>query len=467
MCVPGDTFPPRLFCNTTDNTTTCGIHVSYGFRSHRPTRCATGHYVPQVVFKPRGDGDNSPSCGLTITDSMWNRPSCVDVYGVPEGLKDKNKNMDAQLDVTVVTGGVASPVLVSYTVKVKVIDKDKVSVCRSVGDPHITTFDKRTYDVFQEGEFILYRHKTLPYEVRSFFRSCNKKAACNCAVAARIGDDVIVFDRCGASRKKAKKQPLVPKLFLNGQLAPRTTVSSFNNGRKYKIVFPSGGELTVAVNGNRKEFLNIWYRAAADDYLNSEGLCGHYDGDNSNDLMFPSGKLYSRKERRPKDFSKSWRVDEMGIDTIYSGVCTDEVNTVIPPVPVYCDCNLGSAPVCGADLDISSCTKPDKKSRKKKKGLVGEDVTEVMIQQATSPPSHCLSRAALVLFEFNATYISRDFTWPTPTNITEVQAFQKCKTTVEASVAFQGCKNVPDIGFSVSLDSCAIDIQVNTAFSVV
>ena len=38
-----------------------------------------------------------------------------------------------------------------------------------------------------------------------------------------------------------------------------------------QIVFPSGGELTVAVNGNRKEFLNIWYRAAADDYLNSEG----------------------------------------------------------------------------------------------------------------------------------------------------------------------------------------------------
>lgn len=61
----------------------------------------------------------------------------------------------------------------------------------------------------------------------------------------------------------------------------------------------------------------------------------------------------------------------------------------------------------------------------------------------------------------------QDFTWPTPTNITEVQAFQKCKTTVEASVAFQGCKNVPDIGFSVSLDSCVIDIQVNTAFSVV
>lgn len=58
--------------------------------------------------------------------------------------------------------------------------------------------------------------------------------------------------------------------------------------------------------------------------------------------------------------------------------------------------------------------------------------------------------------------IGQDFTWPTPKNITEVQAFQKCKTTVEASVAFQGCKDVPDIGFSVSLDSCVIDIQVLT-----
>lgn len=43
----------------------------------------------------------------------------------------------------------------------------------------------------------------------------------------------------------------------------------------------------------------FWYAA---------GLCGHYDGDNSNDLMFPSGRLYSGKERRPKDFSKSWRL---------------------------------------------------------------------------------------------------------------------------------------------------------------
>lgn len=97
----------------------------------------------------------------------------------------------------------------------------------------------------------------------------------------------------------------------------------------------------------------------------------------------------------------------MGIETIYSGVCTDEVNGVVPPLPIYCDCNLGSAPVCGADLDISYCTKPGKKERRRKKGLVGEEITDMVIQQAVSPPPKCLSRAALILFEYNATYIAR------------------------------------------------------------
>lgn len=39
------------------------------------------------------------------------------------------------------------------------------------------------------------------------------------------------------------------------------------------------------------------------------GLCGYYDGDNSNDFMFFSGRLYLGKERRFKDFFKSWRLD--------------------------------------------------------------------------------------------------------------------------------------------------------------
>lgn len=69
----------------------------------------------------------------------------------------------------------------------------------------------------------------------------------------------------------------------------------------------------------------------------------------------------------------------MGIDIIYFGICIDEVIGVIFFVFVFCDCNVGFILVCGADLDIFICVKLGKKGKKRKKGLVGEEVTELMI----------------------------------------------------------------------------------------
>ena len=57
----------------------------------------------------------------------------------------------------------------------------------------------RYFDLFYEGEFILYRHAVQPYSVNAFFRACpssiNGDATCNCAVSIQSGDDVIVIDR--------------------------------------------------------------------------------------------------------------------------------------------------------------------------------------------------------------------------------------------------------------------------------
>jgi hypothetical protein len=46
-----------------------------------------------------------------------------------------------------------------------------------------------------EGEFVLYRHTALPYSVHAFYKRCGR-ASCNCAVAVKACDDVIVIDRC-------------------------------------------------------------------------------------------------------------------------------------------------------------------------------------------------------------------------------------------------------------------------------
>lgn len=53
------------------------------------------------------------------------------------------------------------------------------------------------------------------------------------------------------------------------------------------------------------DYLIIWLKR----FWYVIGLCGYYDGDNSNDFMFFSGRLYLGKERRFKDFFKSWRLE--------------------------------------------------------------------------------------------------------------------------------------------------------------
>lgn len=48
------------------------------------------------------------------------------------------------------------------------MDRDatmKNRVCRSVNDPHITTFDGKHYDFMEVGEFIMYRNDNGPYWV--------------------------------------------------------------------------------------------------------------------------------------------------------------------------------------------------------------------------------------------------------------------------------------------------------------
>lgn len=66
-------------------------------------------------------------------------------------------------------------------------------------------------------------------------RSCNGRASCNCAIAVRSGDDVIVVDICGVKRKRGKKIPLKAYMYLNGDLTSGTSIISYKNGINYKV----------------------------------------------------------------------------------------------------------------------------------------------------------------------------------------------------------------------------------------
>lgn len=69
-----------------------------------------------------------------------------------------------------------------------------------------------------------------------FYRKCGDIASCNCAVAARAGDDVIVIDKCGPSAQNTLGfYPLTVRLFRNGVLTPGFKLLSRFEGREHKV----------------------------------------------------------------------------------------------------------------------------------------------------------------------------------------------------------------------------------------
>ena len=100
----------------------------------------------------------------------------------------------------------------------------------------LSLYNSRYFDNYLEGELIMFRHRTLPYEVRTFQRRCNGHAACHCAIAIRSGDDVILIDSCGPDATPETRMPQIEvRLYLNGDLTPGTEIIQYDGGRTYKV----------------------------------------------------------------------------------------------------------------------------------------------------------------------------------------------------------------------------------------
>lgn len=67
------------------------------------------------------------------------------------------------------------------------------------------------------------------------YQRCGKglSASCNCGVAVRAVDDVIVFDRC--RRRGSKKTPMVVRSYVQGSLTPGMKIIKYSGGRAYKV----------------------------------------------------------------------------------------------------------------------------------------------------------------------------------------------------------------------------------------
>ena len=50
--------------------------------------------------------------------------------------------------------------------------------------------------MYQEGEFVLYKHTRLPIQINTRVQKCGQLVTCNCGVAVMVEDDAIVIDKC-------------------------------------------------------------------------------------------------------------------------------------------------------------------------------------------------------------------------------------------------------------------------------
>ncbi|KAL3863376.1 hypothetical protein ACJMK2_005133 [Sinanodonta woodiana] len=359
------TAPPQFFC-CKGCKAECIVHIVGHF---------TGNYISQCNKRPIADvvlqsTSNTLKCGSSLTTVSWNQPIKLTIKATIDNILDRDQRREIIVEANVYNQPQSASINVTPhvfpigTVTVTSKDNDhRPSTCSSLNDPHMTTFDAGRYDNFNEGEFVLYRHLTLPFEVRAEYKKCspNARATCNCAVAIKSGDDVITFRGCQNSQHHQNPMMTV-QIYKNNELTPGTYVKRMGCGQKYEVGLPTG--TVISVQNSFQSFINIWIMGSATDWRNTTGLCGIFDGNHGNDLTDSRGLAY-RYGTNLYNFLISWKET----NTIFYGVGESSQSVTA----YYCSCVQGRESLCTHGLGMIECDR----SR--------DDITDFLVRQAKPP----------------------------------------------------------------------------------
>ncbi|XP_053387565.1 von Willebrand factor D and EGF domain-containing protein-like [Mercenaria mercenaria] len=174
--------------------------------------------------------------------------------------------------------------------------------CYSHVDPHMRTADGRYYEQQREGDHMLYRNLAYQTEVQEYARYCNQDytngPVCACGVAIRSGADVFMINRCGNFTFLDFKE------CGDGGILDVERVHDYH----YKVTTPIGTIVDISLHRWGKT-MNIDIYLSAKDFGNMDGLCGYFDGDNTNDFRHRDGVTVSNGNN-DYAFSNSWRLSD-------------------------------------------------------------------------------------------------------------------------------------------------------------
>ncbi|XP_052784032.1 von Willebrand factor D and EGF domain-containing protein-like [Mya arenaria] len=306
------TYTNRLVVGENENPKTVSIYSTV------PIRCPPQHAKTcnlEIELDPinnNGQLTLVKDCNVHFTPAMWNpktnrATTTFHVSATRDGKADK----DIFLHFNPIYTADASPIFNKYQVPLmQILTKDKnTSTCSCTDDPHCRTLDttftkKGSYlDYYLIGEFTMYNSTTRDFQVQVRTWKCNHRVSCNCGVAMKEGNNVVILDMCHTQYGTS-----FPRIVFPNNSSHRMVVNRDKAGNSWTVSFPSGAQ--VKVTNSRGVALNVHITAPEVDFSGTEGLCGFFDGNRDNDLTYPTGKIATFPTNRSQNnnFVESWRI---------------------------------------------------------------------------------------------------------------------------------------------------------------
>jgi len=244
-------------------------------------------------------------CSLDMKNNDKAQTLTLEVNAKRDFVNDGDKVVKLKITVKAnaeVADWVGHKELQDITIVVKDIPTAR---CQSNGDPRIITFDHLYYSYFQPGDHVLVKSTNRQFEVHARTIKCGG-VTCNCGVAAKEDNDVIVFDAC---------KDRVPKIFFRSTSKPKSGTSVWRNagGRSFIFKFPSGSFVRIDnfFVTTSAIYSNVIVQVPSDDFLSTRGLCGKFDGNWFYDLIAKNGKIFDAMDWYGGGlsiFAASWKI---------------------------------------------------------------------------------------------------------------------------------------------------------------